>query len=294
MYSYRIFFCTIHLYDLGGGYGMMVTAAWVIIRDYFGHQPGIANTLFWCGFPVGVFIMSLIIRALYISFSYFGIFIVSSAIMMNGIVCGLLFRPVVDVKMKGVMRETSVYEQMNNTVDNVRYTPNGAVPDKAPDTSVPPKIEQNEPTDTESIKPKDPKTYKSVEGPSETMVVSTLEKSWKFDDTCLYESEDENEIGNKTEEIRDKEVEGPKESVNAAPDDVADEPDALTREPSPEQLAPVGPTLLDVLTGVSEAKHLCNWRLILFLLACIVYSLGYGIPYCFLIDVARYHGKYAN
>jgi len=277
----------------GGGYGIVGMASWLIVREYFGPKPNIANTLYACAFPAGIFTFSLITRVLYDNFSYFGTFLISSAIMMNCVVCALLFRPVAQVTMKGVLRETSVYKQMNSNVDNMRYTPNNSPtinktpsePFKEPVTEV--AVEN----DKESLNPKDAKTYHSVEGPSDSMVVSTLEKSWKFDDTVLYESDDDEDT------TVDKEKPDTPEDVQAAPinGDIegtpTDEPDGITTETSQEVLEPVSKTLLEVIVGVSDVRQLCNWRLLLFLLSGMVYSLGYGVPFCMYPDVARFRGE---
>lgn len=269
---------------------MVAAASTIAVREYFGDHPGMAFTVLACGFPSGVFIFSLITRALYDNFSFFGAFIVSAAIMMNVIVCGLLFRPVATVTMKGTMKQTSVYEQMQTPVEGIRYTPTEASTDRPVASPNNVDVEKPEPSDKDTLKPKDPKTYHAVEGPTETMVVSTLEKSWKFEDTVLYEDEDDEEDGEKEVKVAEVEMKVAEEAEDT-PEGVDDQPDGITEERKEENLRPIGPTLLEVIIGVSEIRTLCDWRLLLFILSCMVYSLGYGIPFCLYPDVARYHGK---
>lgn len=268
----------------------MAMASWLIVRDYFGQQPSIANTLLACGFPVGVFIFSLISDVLYQNFSYFGAFIISAAIMMNCFVCALLFRPFSQVKMKGVMRETSVYEQMSNPVENIRYTPNGTAGDKPAGSSSQPETETSDKHDRESLNPRDGKSYKSVEGPTESIVVSATAKSFKFDDTVLYESEDDDDVATNKEKA-DKPKEETSVPVEEVNENKPDEVDGITNELHEEELKPIGPTLLEVVVGLSDITSLCNWRLLLYILAGMVYSLGFGVPFCMYPDVARFRGE---
>ncbi|XP_060552097.1 uncharacterized protein LOC132713490 [Ruditapes philippinarum] len=142
------------------------------------------------------------------------------------------------------------------------------------------------------MKIKGPKTtrYKSLE---ETIIVP-IGEPLRFDLTAREEitddSSDDDEPApppaKKLDEPKrvTKEVAEPTPSVSSHPR----QPDtAVEEKKEPKENVK---TLLNVIIGVDRGSMLCDARIILYLIASVLFSMGIGIPFCFYPDVSRQYG----
>ncbi|CAD5117746.1 DgyrCDS6491 [Dimorphilus gyrociliatus] len=85
---------------LGGfGFGLMYLPSIVMVGYYFEKRRALATGVAVCGSGIGGFIFSPLCNALISNYGWKGATIIISGVVLNGLVCGALFRPL-EVKMK--------------------------------------------------------------------------------------------------------------------------------------------------------------------------------------------------
>ncbi|XP_045199551.2 monocarboxylate transporter 12-B-like isoform X2 [Mercenaria mercenaria] len=281
IHYYYVFFGVL----VGCGYGMISIATFVAVEDYFQQGGTIALTLASCGFPVGVFILPLVTRALLDTYSFFGTFLILSALMLNCIVCGLLFKPL--VKNVILDRDKNTYKQMVNPVEDKNMDLEAA------GQSSP---SEEEPEDEEI--PKDEKKkinghraprYKTTE---ETIIIP-ITSPIRFDNAMSAELEEDSSTEDEEEPPKEKAKEN--KPVPEEPVEVTAEIEDTTQpdEPVAESKEDTTKPLLNVIVGVDDGKMLCDAKIILYLIGSVLFSVGFGIPICFYPDVSREYG-YSN
>lgn len=261
---------------------MISIATFLAVEDYFKENSTIAITLASCGFPAGVFLLPLITQALFDTYSFFGTFMILSGLMLNGVVCGLLFKPL--VKNVIIDRDKHTYKQMVNPVEDAEKPDEAATYNEESVTD-----DENRPGE-EGMKLQTNKhpRYKALERREETIVIPISEPI-RFESVTIDEEleEDESDEDTPREEVN---VEGqldeePKEEAPSEKKDMA-EPDGAVKETKENTK-----TLLNVIIGVNDGKMLCDSRIILYLLASVLFSFGLGIPMSLFPDVAREYGR---
>ncbi|XP_052215914.1 monocarboxylate transporter 9-like [Dreissena polymorpha] len=262
----------------GSGYGIIVVSTLLVTKQYFQENQTVALFILATGQPFGIFIIPLLTRLLLDNFSYFGMYLISSGIVLHIVLLGLFFRPLAAHDISSAVGE---YTRMNEG------PPESTTPSKNIHGEHPFSVDRSEATieqaERETLKPKSSKSsYKTVEGPSETIVVSTLEKSWKFEDTTLYESEDE-ETDNtnvSAESVKQPTVipqaSSAVESIPSAQENIREQPETHT--------------IFEIVMGIHNPKTLCDCRILWLTLSAILYSIGIGYPYIFYPDVAKKRG----
>lgn len=263
---------------------MISVASYLAVEDYFDRDSNIAWTVVSCGLPSGVFLLPLITRALLDTYSFFGTFMILSALMLNCGVCGLLFKPL--IKNVILERDKSTYEQMINPVE---ADISRAEPDAEGETETTVPDEDTSGDENKKLNGHKSRIYKAI-NVEHTIVVPITTSVLRFDDFTI---EDELE-----ESSSDEENAPPAEPVEE--DSVVDiEPTNVTNAPrdvsQPELSSGKGnekvKTLLNVLIGVDDVAMLCDCRIILYLLASVLFALAFGIPICFYPDVSREYGE---
>ncbi|WAQ99400.1 hypothetical protein MAR_023773 [Mya arenaria] len=263
-------------------------------RVSFGHNSGVLGRHFrsaarlpmsalGCGLAIGVSIVPLFIRLLLDHLSYLRAYIVCAAIVLNGIACGLLFVP---PESNASGAEVGEYRRMEN--EHVSESSDNATPQPSYDEP----LEEargsgDENGEKAKLKRKPEHHYHSVIRPEETIIVSTLERSWKFDDNELYETASEDEA----DEDGDATGETPVDEESAVTRDppVQDSPkNDEELQPEPSKTAPL--TLLGVVTGLTEPREICSWRFSLFAISSFLFYLGFVIPLTFYPAVSKQKG----
>ena len=79
----------------GIGFGLMYLCAYVMIGHYFEEKRALATGIASCGSGVGTFIFAPLSVALLDSFGWKGSMWIIAGIVLNGVVCGATFRPMV-------------------------------------------------------------------------------------------------------------------------------------------------------------------------------------------------------
>jgi hypothetical protein len=210
-----------------------------------------------------------------------------SGLMLNCVVCGLLFKPL----EKNTAHDS--YKQMINPIEAERSVDVEGARDETFPTEEESEIDSEESPDDENMKIKGPKTtrYKSLE---ETIIVPVGEPL-RFNLTAREEitddSSDDDEPAPPPAKKHDepkrvtKDVAEPTPSVSSHPR----QPDtAVEEKKEPKENVK---TLLNVIIGVDRGSMLCDARIVLYLIASVLFSMGIGIPFCFYPDVSRQYGK---
>ena len=256
------------------------------VEDYFSNSGTIAITVASCSFPVGVFLLPLITRALLDAYSFFGTFIILSALMLNCGVCGLLFKPL----EKNVVHDS--YKQMVNPTEPEGNKDVEAAADETFPSEEESEIDSEDSPGDENMKVNRPKRkrYKSFE---ETIIVpigEPLRFGMATREEVTDESSGEDEpsppAAEKVEEPEHEEKEIAETSDNVSAPPRVDEPVEVKKERKEK-----AKTFLHVIIGVDNGEICCDARIILYLIASVLFSMGFGIPLCFYPDVSREYGK---
>ena len=78
---------------LGVGGGMIYIACFVCVSVYFESMRPLATSISSCGSSIGTFVFGFLYRVCIDHYGWRGTLIVFAGLMLNGIVCGTLFRP---------------------------------------------------------------------------------------------------------------------------------------------------------------------------------------------------------
>ena len=81
---------------LGAGGGMMYIASFVCVSEYFDSKRPLATSIASCGSSAGTFLFGFLYRICIDYYGWRGALIVFTGLMLNGVVCGSLYRPIVD------------------------------------------------------------------------------------------------------------------------------------------------------------------------------------------------------
>ncbi|XP_038050736.1 monocarboxylate transporter 12-like [Patiria miniata] len=104
---------------IGIGMGILVNAASVIITFYFIKRFNVANAVTYAGRGTGMIAIPPLFQLLLDSYGWRGAFLVTSAIMANVILCGVLFRP----RQFGLALNTT--ESTTSSQEELRQQPSG-------------------------------------------------------------------------------------------------------------------------------------------------------------------------
>lgn len=262
---------------------MISVASFMAVEDYFDRDNNIAWTVVSCGLPSGVFVLPLITRTLLDTYSFFGTFMILSALMLNCGVCGLLFKPL--VKNVILERDKSTYERMIDPVEADRSMSEAAT--EGEEETVP--NEDTSGDENKKLNGHKSRKYKAI-NIEETIVVPISTSVLKFDDVTI---EDEFEEDSSDEENAPPAEPVEEESVvDIEPKNVTNAPhDVAQPEPTAKKGNEKAKTLLNVIIGVDDVAMLCDCRILLYLLVSVLFSLAFGIPVCFYPDVSREYGE---
>ena len=82
---------------LGVGFGMMYLPSIVIVSFYFGQRRALATGIAVCGSGMGVLVFSPVARFLLDTYGWRGGNLILAGFVLNGIACGMVFRPLPDI-----------------------------------------------------------------------------------------------------------------------------------------------------------------------------------------------------
>ena len=219
---------------------------------------------------IGIAIFPLLVRLFLDNFSYFGTYLLLAALVLNGVPFALLLFPL----ESPTIPEVGKYQRMaEHEIDQSETNDEEPRPNDEPtDTKKSSSNDQGE--ETTRLKTTPSHGYHSTEGPSETIVVSTLEKSWKFDSFEVeeYDEDEADDSGNKVDVSVDQvTTDRPDEQIEAAKEE------AVKQIPKADiDKRPI--TLLEVMTGLSNARQMCQWYIVLFLISNFLFYFGVCIP----------------
>lgn len=219
---------------------------------------------------------------------------VLSALMLNVIPCGMLFKSI-DKNMV-IDRDQGKYKQMINPVENEKEKSlESSSEPKATETASKSKADREAESDREKEEkmklssPKSPR-YKAIEMPEETKIVPLNSAVLRFDDFSVEEDfndEEDSPVDDETETVPEN---AEQSTRNMEPDITGIAENVTEPEGERKERKENGKALLYVLIGLDEANMLCDGRIILYLLASILFAVGFGIPLCFYPDVSRIYG----
>lgn len=220
---------------------------------------------------------------------------VLSALMLNIIPCGLLFKPI-DKNMV-IDRDQGKYKQMINPVENEKEKSlESSSQPQATETANKSKDHRESESDREKeekIKLSSPKSprYKAIEMPEETKVVPLNSAILRFDDFSVDEDVDDEEEDSPVDDEIETVPENAEQSTrNMEPDKIGSDSNVTEPDGIEKGSKENGKALLYVIIGLDDASMLCDGRIILYLLASILFAVGFGIPLCFYPDVSRIYG----
>lgn len=84
----------------GLGFGMMYLPAIVIVGYYFEKKRALATGIAVCGSGVGMFLMAPLSDYLLSEFGLRGALLVQAGLILNGVVCGMLMRPLAFMEVR--------------------------------------------------------------------------------------------------------------------------------------------------------------------------------------------------
>lgn len=94
----------------GLGFGMMYLPSIVMVGLYFDKRRAMATGIAVCGSGIGAFIFAPLGRYLNDTYGWRGSLLILSGLMLNGIACGAVYRPLEARKTKKKKRATEVEE----------------------------------------------------------------------------------------------------------------------------------------------------------------------------------------
>lgn len=107
---------------LGGfGFGLMYLPSIVMVGYYFEKRRALATGVAVCGSGIGGFIFSPLSNILIRNYGWKGATIIISGIVLNGLVCGALFRPL-EIKVKNNDAEDASENNANNKAHTNGYS----------------------------------------------------------------------------------------------------------------------------------------------------------------------------
>lgn len=92
----------------GFGFGMMYLPAIVIVGYYFEKRRALATGIAVCGSGIGMFILAPVSDWLLQEFGLKGSLLILAGFVLNGVLCGALFRPLPDPRVTGDAAEASL------------------------------------------------------------------------------------------------------------------------------------------------------------------------------------------
>lgn len=104
---------------LGIGFGLMYLPSIVIVGFYFDQKRALATGIAVCGSGIGTFVFAPLGSFLLESYGWKGANIVLAAIILNGTVCGALFRPLFE-RLPATGAETMEKTQTNMKKKRIR------------------------------------------------------------------------------------------------------------------------------------------------------------------------------
>ena len=82
-----------HVFLLGVGGGMMYIASFVCVSAYFESKRPLATSISSCGSSAGTFMFGFLYRVCIDHYGWRGALLLFAGLMLNGVLCGTLFRP---------------------------------------------------------------------------------------------------------------------------------------------------------------------------------------------------------
>ena len=102
----------------GIGGGMIYIASFVCVSAYFLSKRPLATSISSCGSSAGIFVFGFLYRVCIDHYGWRGALLVFSGFMMNGVICGALFRPFLDKPFTDSDKSSADSDENSTDLDN--------------------------------------------------------------------------------------------------------------------------------------------------------------------------------
>ena len=274
---------------------MMYIAAFVCVSEYFLTKRPLATSISSCGSSAGTFVFGFLYRVCIDHYGWRGALLVFAGLMLNGVVCGALFRPFVDKAADKFCKHNSdsFKEHVTQKTDHHSHQNDVSHLDRQLN-----KICHDEKSIHDDIeKDKETTDLQSEHTASDDSIVNktmlAAEKEHLLEDRSHMELYNgnviENLIGSQSDMYSIPVVKADMQMVDSATP--TPKPASTVDMPNKgKQQSKIRSTVMAVL-GTTNLDIFRDWKFLLFGLSTFLYCFGYGIPFVLLPDMAELNGK---
>ena len=276
---------------------MMYIAAFVCVSEYFLTKRPLATSISSCGSSAGTFVFGFLYRVCIDHYGWRGALLVFAGLMLNGVVCGALFRPFVDKAVNKDCKHSSgsFDEHVNIGTDHHSHHNDTSHLDRQLN-----KICHDEKIIHDSIDKVKETTYLQSEthntANDDTIANKTMlaaEKEHLIEDHSNMELCNGDVIENSKGSQSDMYTIPVMKAEMQMADSATPTPKPASTEDMPDtgkQHSKIRSTVMAVL-GTTNLDIFRDWKFLLFGMSTFLYCFGYGIPFVLLPDMAELNGK---
>ena len=271
---------------------MMYIAAFVCVSEYFLTKRPLATSISSCGSSAGTFVFGFLYRVCIDHYGWRGALLIFAGLMLNGVVCGALFRPFVGKAVENVCKPSSdsFDEHLTQRTGNHSHHINTSHLDIQLNNICHDEQSAHDIAKDEERRDLQSETYSTA---SDDKRVLAAEREQLLEDRSHMELC----IGDVIQTFRGSQSDMYTTHVMKAQMQMVDSANPAAYPTSTAEMqdkekqhSKLRSTARAVL-GTTNIDIFRDWKFLLFGLSTFLYCFGYGIPFVLLPDMAELNGK---